>query len=384
MAVGAITKLFPNVTELRSHVSKIWGPTPNINSLDDDAYPLYGYLLRAYAGQLWHVQMLIPFPKNVTKLFEFLTSVSVNIKHVRPREDLPRIPTRCLRIIELFQIDDSIPWRLFETTNSELNFESLEDLLLEFIHEAKQTADFPGCDIPVHMPRLNKLQVTNSSYVYTDIYSYFRNRDLEMLTILDDPINFKKVKEHALAKAKVFRIGHPTGTLFKSAYSVDMVEHLYNLPSNAEEAVLWHIQHPLPKMIAWRNLRSLRMLASIADKHGLANLLAQLPCLKKLIMDCFSMIRADAKDTRFGDQTTTLRGLGRVIKPKDCSPISESLEHLEFKVQGNFDLYGFCELLARLPNANHVKVNESMLFKIMDMLQVEFRVFREILFVPYP
>ncbi|KAJ1951408.1 hypothetical protein FBU59_000173 [Linderina macrospora] len=382
LAAKAITKLFPNVTDLRSHVSRIWTPTHNINSLHDDAYPLYEYLLGAYAAQLWHVQMLIPFPPKVTKLFEFLTSVSLNVQHARPREDLPGIPIRRLRIVELFQIDASIPWWMFEVNQNELNFESLDSLLLEFIHEAGNTLEFHGCSIPVCFPRLNNLQVTNSSYVYTDIFGHFKDRDLECLTIMDDPTNFTKIKKSALKRAKVLKIGHPTGTPFVDKYSVDMVEHLYNLPSNAEKAVLGHIQHPLPKMIAWDNLRSLRMSASIADKHGLASLLAQLPLLRFFFMDCFSMSKDDAAVTRFPGQKVMLDKLGQVMDPDDISLVSKTLTHIEFFVQRTFDVHGFCELLARLPNTNYVKINDEVMFLVMDTLEQVLGVKRPILFVP--
>ncbi|KAJ1949665.1 hypothetical protein FBU59_001042 [Linderina macrospora] len=382
LAVRTITKLFPNVADLRSHVSRVWGPTHNINSLDDDAYPLYEYLLDAYAAQLWHVQVLIPFPPKVTKLFENLTSVSLNIQHARPREDLPGIPIRCLRIVELFQIDGVIPWWLFETVRNKLNFVSLESLLLEFIHEAEMTVDDLGCNVPVCFPSLNNFHVINSSFVYTDIYGYFRDRDLEKLTIRDDPMNFKKIKEPALERVKLLKIGHPTGTPFMSTYSVDMVEHLYNLPSNAEEAVIGHIQHPLPKMIAWDNLRKLRMSASIVDKHGLASLLAQLPLLRFLFMDCFSMSKDDAAATKFPGQKVMLDKLGQVIDPDDMSLVSKTLTHMEFFVQKTFDVHGFCELLARLPNANNIKINDEVMFPVMDTLEQVLGVKRPILFVP--
>ncbi|KAJ1950685.1 hypothetical protein FBU59_000563 [Linderina macrospora] len=384
LVTKAITKLFPNVTDLRSHVSRVWGPTPNISTLNDNAYPLYELLLNVYASQLWHVQMLIPFPQKVTKLFEFLASVSLNVQYARPRKDLPGIPTRRLRIVELFQIEDVIPWRLFETTNDKLDFESLEDLRLEFIHEAENAAGDFGCDVPIRFLKLNNLHITNSSYVYTDMFGYFRDRDLESLTIMDDPINFKEIKEHALERVKLLKLGHPTGTLFMSSYSVDMVEHLYNLPSNAEEAVIGLIQYPMPKMIAWDNLRSLRMSASIADKHGLANLLAQLPLLGTLFMDCLSMLQNDATATRFPDQTTTFRKLGQVMDPDDDSSISDTLTHMEFFVHGNFDLNGFCELLSRLPYVRGVKINHNMLFHVMYMLEHEFGVKRHILFESFP
>ncbi|KAJ1945083.1 hypothetical protein FBU59_002417 [Linderina macrospora] len=384
LAAKTITKLFPNVTDLRYHLFRTWAPTPNFRRLGIDIYPLYEYLLDAYASQLLHVQMLIPFPPKVTKLFESLTSVSINTCHARPREDLPRIPIRYLRIVELFQIEDVIPWWLFETVRNELNFESLEDLRLEFIHEAENTVDDLGCDVPIRFPKLNNLHVTNSFYVYTDIYGYFRDRDLECLTIRDVPTNFKKIKEHALERARLLTISHPQGTRPTDQYPVEEVEHLYNLPSNAEEAVLGFIEYPMPKMIAWDNLRKLRMSASIADKHGLANLLAQLPLLEMLFIDCLSMSQDDAATTRFPDQTTTFRKLGQVMDPDDNSSISETLEHVELMVRGNFDLNGFCELLSRLPYVKYVKINHNMMFHVMYKLEHMFGVKRQILFESFP
>ncbi|KAJ1931962.1 hypothetical protein FBU59_006532, partial [Linderina macrospora] len=229
---------------------------------------------------------------------------------------------------------------------------------------------------------LNKLHITGSAYVYTDIFRYFKGRDLENLTIMDDPMNFKNIKEPALERVKLLKVGHPTGTPFMSAYSIDMVEHLYNLPSNAEEAVIGLIQYPMPKMIAWDNLRSLRMSASIADKHGLANLLAQLPLLRFLFMDCFSMSKDDAAATKFPGQKVMLDRLGQVMDPDDMSLVSETLTHMEFFVQRTFDVHGFCELLARLPNANNIKINDEVMFAVMDTLEQVLGVKRPILFVP--
>ncbi|KAJ1936526.1 hypothetical protein FBU59_005023, partial [Linderina macrospora] len=383
MAVKTITKLFPNVTEVRSHTSRVWGPTSNISFLNDEAFPFYGYLLKECLAQMLHVQMLIPFPKNVTKLCIFLASISINIKYVRLRQDLPGVPIRCLRIVELFQIDDVIPWWLFEAIDGELDFESLEDLRLEFIHEAKSTVDDLGCDVPVRFPKLNRLHVTNSSYVYTDIYGYFRDCELERLTIRDEPTNFKHIKEHALANVKVLTIAHPQRATPVDLCSIETVEHLYNLPSRVEEAVLVLFQYPLPLDIAWVNLRLLSISASIANKHGLANLLKKLPLMRRLAVDCFSMIRADAKLTKFPDQMAAFSKLGKTMKPKDRSPLNMNLERLELMVHTNFDLYGFCELLSRLPKVNSVKVKQSMISQIMDLLITEFRMDRHIILEPY-
>ncbi|KAJ1957927.1 hypothetical protein EC988_000580 [Linderina pennispora] len=381
-AAKSIRKLFPRATDLRSHVYKLWGPTPNVSILAPNSFPLYEYTLREYAHQLEHVQMLIPFPPNVPKLFDSLTSLSINIRYIRLRRDLPVIPTRCLRILEVFQIEAIIPWHLFEITDGALNFGSLQDLRMEFIQATANTATFPGCNCPVHFPRLNTLHVTGSAYIYTDIYAYFQGRVFERLTIMDDPTSFERINEHAFETVKMLKIGHPTGAPFVDVYSVDMVERLYQLPSSVEVATLGLFDYPLPGLIAWVNLRSLTLAASIADKHGLANLLGQLPLLHTLVADCFSMIRSDAKVTKFPDQKITFDEIGEILNPTSQLEVSESLERLDLFVRGTFDLVGFCELVLCLPRVTKVKVNHHMIPHIMSMLHQVFKVSRNIVFEP--
>ncbi|ORX72287.1 hypothetical protein DL89DRAFT_291487 [Linderina pennispora] len=285
--------------------NKLQSPLPNVRSI------LFLGLRNEYAHQLEHVQMLIPFPLNVPKLFDNLTSLSINIRYIRLRRDLPVIPTRCLRILEVFQIEAVIPWHLFETTNGALSFDSLQDL---------------------------------------------RGRVFERLTIMDDPTNFERINEHAFETAP-----------FVDVYSVDMVERLYQLPSSVEVATLGLLDYPLPGLIAW---------------HGLANLLGQLPLLHTLVVDCFSMIRNDAKVTKFPDQKITFDEIGEVLDPSSQLPVSESLERLDLFVRGTFDLVGFCELVVCLPRVTKVRVNHHMIPHIMSMLHQVFKVSRNIAFEP--
>ncbi|ORX75014.1 hypothetical protein DL89DRAFT_264807 [Linderina pennispora] len=382
-AAKSIRKLFPCVTDLRYHLFKNWGPTPNITKELSRICPLYEYTLKEYAHQLEHLQVLIPFPMNVTKLLDNLTSLSINIIYVRQRRDLPVIPIQCLRILEMFQIEAVIPWHLFEITDGALNFDSLQDLRLEFIQAAAQTVDFPGCSYPVYFPKLSALNITGSAYVYTDIYAYFQGRLFESLTIMDDPTNFENINEHAFESVKILKIGHPTRTPFVDVYSVDMVERLYQLPSSVEEAILGLLDYPLPELIAWVNLRSLKLSASITDKHGLANLLGQLPLLHTLIVDCFSMNQKDADTTRFPDQKITFDEIGEVLDPSSQLPVSESLERLDLFVRGTFDLVGFCELVLRLPRVTKVRTNHHMIPHVMAMLHQVFKVNRNIVFEPF-
>ncbi|ORX73894.1 hypothetical protein DL89DRAFT_263904, partial [Linderina pennispora] len=341
------------LSQLQSPIRRLfpcnWGPAANITSEISRLCPLYECTLKEYMHQLEHVQMLIPFPLNVPKLFDNLTSLSINIRYVRLRRDLPAIPTQCLRILEVFQIEAVIPWHLFDITEGALDFGNLESLHLEFIQAAAQTVNFPGCDYPIHFPKLSALNITGSAYVYTDIYAYFQGRTFERLTIMDDPTNFERINEQAFESVKILKIGHPTRIPFVNMYSVDMVERLYQLPSNAEEAVLGLLDYPLPELIAWVNLRSLTLTASIADKHGLANLLGQLPLLHTLIVDCFSMSQKDVGSTNFPDQKITFDEIGEILDSSSNLPVSESLERLDLFVRGAFDMVGFCELVSRLP-----------------------------------
>ncbi|KAJ1952709.1 hypothetical protein EC988_003404 [Linderina pennispora] len=383
-AAKSIRKLFPCVTDLRYHLFKNWGPAANITSEISRICPLYECTLKEYMHQLEHVQMLIPFPLNVPKLFDNLTSLSINIRYVRLRRDLPAIPTRFLRILEVFQIEAVIPWHLFDITEGALDFDNLESLHLEFIQAAAQTVNFPGWDYPIHFPKLSALNVTGSAYVYTDIYAYFQGRVFERLTIMDDPTNFERINEQAFESVKMLKIGHPTRIPFVNMYSVDMVERLYQLPSNVEEAVLGLLDYPLPELIAWVNLRSLTLTASIADKHGLANLLGQLPLLHTLIVNCFSMNQKDASSTNFPDQKITFDEIGEILDSSTNLPVSESLERLYLFVRGTFDMAGFCELVSRLPRVCKIRVNHHMIPHVMNLLHQVFKVSRNIAFEPFP
>ncbi|KAJ1950421.1 hypothetical protein FBU59_000690 [Linderina macrospora] len=322
--------------------------------------------------------MLIPFPLNVASLFEFLTSISINVQYIRPRDDLPKIPIRRLRIFELFRIDGGIPWWLFMAVGGMHNFESLEDLRLEFILAAGATAKFPDSNFLVLFPRLNRLHITGATYVYTDIRGYFKDRYLDSLTIVDDPVDFKDTSENALENVKVLKIGHRAGTPDEDRHSEEAVERLYNLPSSAKEAVLRFVDYPLPQMITWVNLRSLGMSISIADKCRVANLVRQLPHLNRLVIDCFSMIPTDAKNTRFPDQKDVPKLLKDALKPSNRPPISQSLVHLELTVRGNFDTYGFSKLLSRLPQVTCVKTNNDNIPSIIDFLARDFMGHRDI------
>ncbi|KAJ1952487.1 hypothetical protein EC988_003530 [Linderina pennispora] len=382
-AAESIRKLFPCVTDLRYHLFKNWGPTPNILVERQRICTLYECTLKEYIHQLEHVQVLIPFPLNVAKLIDNLTSLSINIPYIRQRRDLPVVPIQCLRSLEMFQIEAVIPWHLFKITEGALSFNNLESLHLEFIQAATRTVDFPGCNCPVHFPKLSALNITGSAYVYTDIYAHFQGRLFESLTIMDDPTNFERINEHAFESVKILKIGHPTRTPFVDVYTVDMVERLYQLPSSVEEAVLGLLDYPLPELIAWVNLRSFKLSASIADKHGLANLLGQLPLLHTLIVDCFSMSQKDADSTRFPDQKITFDEIGEVLDPSSQLPVSESLERLDLFVRGTFDLVGFCELVVCLPRVTKVRVNHHMILHVMSMLHQVFKINRNIVFEPF-
>ncbi|KAJ1944253.1 hypothetical protein FBU59_002653 [Linderina macrospora] len=310
-----------------------------------------------------------------------IADMAINVQYVRPRGDLPPIPIRCLRVLELFQIEDAIPWQLFETLRGVLNFESLESLLLEFVHRAETTIGFPGFSWSILFPRLSRLNVTGTAYVYSDIFGYFKDQHFDELVIVDDPIFFEKLSEHTLENVKVLRISHPTGTPFVDTYSVEMAEHLYNLQSSVEQAIIRQIRLPLPQLIAWEDLLLLDITASIADKYGLINLILQLPQLRTLVIDCFSMARADYRLTKFKDQNIAFDELGKVEKPVKSGPISEHLSRLELKAARDFDVYGFSELLSRLPNVNMVRINPEMIDRVVGMLLRDFKVTREIVFM---
>ncbi|ORX63494.1 hypothetical protein DL89DRAFT_273326 [Linderina pennispora] len=323
-AAESIRKLFPCN----------WGPTPNILVERQRICTLYECTLKEYIHQLKHVQVLIPFPLNVAKLIDNLTSLSINIPYIRLRHD-------CQLFNSMFQIEAVIPWHFFEITEGALSFNNLESLHLEFIQVAARTVDFPGCNYPVYFPRLSALNITGSAYVYTDIYAYFHGRVFERLTIMDDPTNFEHINEHAFESVRMLKIGHPTRTPFVDVYSVDMVERLYQLPSSVEEAVLGLLDYPLPELIAWVNLRSLKLSASIAGQAR--------ACQSAGTTATSAHTHQRCGYTRFPDQKITFDEIGEVLDPSSQLPVSESLERLDLFVRGTFDLVGFCELVLRLP-----------------------------------
>ncbi|KAJ1948821.1 hypothetical protein FBU59_001419 [Linderina macrospora] len=121
--------------------------------------------------------------------------------------------------------------------------------------------------------------------------------------------------------------------------------------------------------------------ASIADKYRLTNLILELSQLCMLIIDCFSMARADYRLTKFKDQKITLDELGKVVKPVRSEPISENFSRLELNAARGFDVYGSSELLPRLLNVRSVRINPDMIDRAVGMLLRDFKVTYNIVFM---
>ncbi|ORX71342.1 hypothetical protein DL89DRAFT_266354 [Linderina pennispora] len=293
--------LFPNVTSLKYHLSPAWGKSVGFIKPPNRHCPLYEETYMAYADQLEHTQLHNPIPARISMFCDNLTSVSINVD---------------CAFLDLLHIDDVIPWRLFQVIDDRISFDSLEELSLQFITKTSRNPVFPGCRISISFPKLKR----------HDIFHFFACK--------------QTYNRYALQTVQELRV-----------YKVEDVEH--------PDAMVGWFRYPLPLKVSWVFLRRLVFSASIADKQGLAHLIKQLPALRSLDVNCYSMFQEDASLTPFPDQKDTFKKRGQVLVDSSAAAISKTLEELFVWAENDmFDCHGFCELLVRLPTVKFAKVNE--------------------------
>ncbi|KAJ1944003.1 hypothetical protein EC988_006097, partial [Linderina pennispora] len=179
-----------------------------------------------------------------------------------------------------------------------------------FVVNTENRIVFPGYHHPIVFPVLGSLRVTNATGVYDNIYGYFTSNTLSKLVVKDDPDAFEHIDWCVLQNAQRFEIEHPTGEFYKHEYSSDSIQKLFAQESTVREVVmLGPVYYILPRTINWHNLILLDIAVAIADKDMLGNMVAQLPHLESLHINCVSMFTKDACDTVYPDQKTVPEGL---------------------------------------------------------------------------
>ncbi|KAJ1952132.1 hypothetical protein EC988_003715 [Linderina pennispora] len=149
-------------------------------------------------------------------------------------------------------------------------------------------------------------------------------------------------------------------------------------------AVISWFGWPLPLHIEWTNLNNLNFSASIATKDGIANLIVQLPVLQFIKIDCESMCIDDAAASAFPDQANRNTMAIYTLRARKSSPISQCLEQFHIISQKNFDIEGFCELVALLPRIARIKVNFYHVQDVQAMLPRYVEAARSIDISAYP
>ncbi|KAJ1940146.1 hypothetical protein FBU59_003899 [Linderina macrospora] len=186
-----------------------------------------------------------------------------------------------------------------------------------------------------------------------------------MMHIVDEPSDFDRINKRVLESAS-------------GIYSAASVDQLFKPPSRVETANFDWFSWSLPQDTQWINLRSLKFTAGIATADCLANLVAQLPVLQVLDINCDTMVTDDATAASFVDEVARITELGEVMDPDDDSAINESLEQVSIMVKKSFDYTGLCQLVSRLPKVTEVKVHHLFIKNIQDTLRDEFEVTRNI------
>ncbi|ORX72953.1 hypothetical protein DL89DRAFT_265126, partial [Linderina pennispora] len=281
VAAKVYHRLFPNVSDLTFHRQRKWGVSAGYTKLPPDRCTLFEQTFTKYMYQLEALQLHLTTPLEFHKFCENLSSLSINIQHIRRHRDLPLIPALRLRWIE-----------------GQLVFQSLVKIDFTFVVNAENKTAFPGYQYPIDFPVLGSLRVTNAIGVYDNIYAYFTSNTLRRLVVKDDPDAFEHIDWRVLQTVQRFEIEHPTGEFYKREYSSDSIQKLFAQESAVREVVmLGPVYYTLPRTINWHNLVLLDIAVAIADKDMLGNMVAQLPHLESLHINCVSMLTKDACDT---------------------------------------------------------------------------------------
>ncbi|KAJ1954014.1 hypothetical protein EC988_002663 [Linderina pennispora] len=151
-----------------------------------------------------------------------------------------------------------------------------------------------------------------------------------------------------------------------------------------EAYLIGRVPYMLPVNIAWHNLAKLQLFVTHADKDGIANMVAQLPVLEELAIECESMYLDDVGSSIYPDQRDTTEGLAIVVDEEDDSPISDTLKCFKVQTQQEFDIYGFCELVCRFLAVNVAVVKSYYVESVEDVLNWHYQGGRQISIQPYP
>ncbi|KAJ1946240.1 hypothetical protein FBU59_002076 [Linderina macrospora] len=325
-----------------------------------------------------------PIPANIMWLCEHIVSLSVNVEYIRGRPNLPPVSIGCLRILHLLNIGGIISWRLFKAIRGVLSFNALKELSMQFTRRARNLALFPGDNQQVRFPVLDTLSISGSSYVYYDIFAYFLDCAIKTMHIVDEPSDFGSINQHALKFVKNLAVDYSAGKSACTVYSAASIDRLFKLRSSVESAIFNGIRCPLPHDTKWINLQILKFKASVATADGLANLVAQLPVLQVLDVDCETTVANNVDESVFIDEIARITELGQVMDPDDDSPINESIEQVSIIVKNIFDYVRLCELISRLPKVSEVKVHRLFIKDVQDSLRDDFGITRSVDVAAYP
>ncbi|KAJ1944183.1 hypothetical protein FBU59_002673 [Linderina macrospora] len=285
-------------------------------------------------------------PLTFHKFCKELVSLSINVEYVRPHKQLPPIPIGSLRVLHLMRIDGAIPWTLFQAVGSQLDFACLKELTLEFIVDVEGRVSFPGFVYPVIFSALDILRVFHATSVYSDVFAHFVNNRLSKLIVMDDPSIFGQIDWRVLQNVKRLEVRHPTDEFYETKYSSTAVHQLFSqLSSVTEVNMIGKVYYPAPIDIKWFNLVSLELAVAITDKDTLANMLTQLPRLKKLHISCRSMDRNDSHLTAYPDEQNAPLRLQTLVDVEyddgdESKTVSKTLLRFDFYSHRAFDEHG--------------------------------------------
>ncbi|KAJ1958722.1 hypothetical protein EC988_000127 [Linderina pennispora] len=369
-AADTIHQTFQNVSSLRLYSPNHTGDdSPCATDIPDYVGIFWRLLTEKYRSQLEHADVLTPLSNELVSFCQNLTTLRLNSACLQMNANLPGIPTRRLRELDLYRIVHTFPWRLFNMSKGVVDFSNLESLTVEFVWTLDQPASFPGEGNDIVFGSLETLKVCGSGFVYLDFYTFFIGNPITKLSISEDPAYYSSIDFSILEDIKQLRVGHPTGyPQFMGRYSVAAIEPLFESQSTVEEAVIDGLLYPIPVLTPWANLCSLHFLVSIADTNCMASLLFQLPSLRKLTIVSYSMDRNDTEDMLFADQAVNFQNVDDMLDPDDRFPINESLLQLNLYAYTRFDWLGLYTLVCCLPNIADLGVNSQYVAKMGVLL----------------
>ncbi|ORX66345.1 hypothetical protein DL89DRAFT_270266 [Linderina pennispora] len=368
--------LHPTILSLRSDVSDTFGALATPQSFNYTISPRYSLLLRLYVQSLSSLQCY--FPVSVT-LHEPITvnlaTLELDLDSFRRLEHITIPDTATLETINLINIPGDIPLIGFQSQHTVLPaFPNLRVLQLGF----KKMLDPPEQN-PMQLgrfirtyPKLSKLAIKQSTGVYQDLYSSFRDAPLRLLQINENHRTLAHISTEIIRNIDCLHLetirpgeGHWWDD------PADFVTRFYLAESTVRRAALG-LAVPFPTNINWHDLVCLSLSTDMATVTRIVHLLEQLPVLKYLRITCMTMDPHDPDayywgtndrqaDIRTATELTVVDSVRLDDPPntRGIEPINHNLQVLAIFTPGYFDGESLSKLPLFLPLLQMLAVDDE-------------------------